>query len=171
MKPFIAVVGERSSGKSTVICSLAGCRNRGFRGWVRDNTTRKLIYVIASSPQENARGLRTARDLRSHIRRALRRNVIAFVMALQPYWRRTRRRLDMVTVLRTVQHTGRFALYGFVLDPPYRIRSGTHGVGGIIRHVRTLLQGANVNIALRRIDGRRFALLNARRIWRMTGVP
>lgn len=163
MKPFIAVIGERNSGKSTVITSLTGCPTRGFRDFIRDGATQREMLIIASSPQE--RRLRLA-DLRRLLRRAAtRRRVIGCVVALQPG--PTRTRLSMVGVLReAVRH--RFSLHVFVLDPGYEDQGGTFPVFNL---VRADLVGAGIRAAPRRLDGRRFAHLNAVRIRQMAGIP
>jgi hypothetical protein len=119
MRPFVAIIGGRNSGKSTIIKSLTGCPSGRFRGAVRDKVTGATIEVIASSPQEQALSLGA---LRAILRRAAAdRRCNGVVCALQPSRPRIRLSLEDV-LLEALAH--RFAIHAFVLDPEHTGHSG-----------------------------------------------
>jgi energy-coupling factor transporter ATP-binding protein EcfA2 len=148
MKPFIAVVGNRDSGKSTIIRSLTGAKFGQFRGTVQDMTTSRTIEVIGSSPQER---LLSLADLRKVLRKAAgAANCNGIVCALQPT--RPTKRLSMEQVLQEAAAHG-FAVHAYILDPEY---------GGAAGHAAVV--AARIRVAgfgARALDGRRFAQINA----------
>lgn len=126
-----------------------------------DGVTRREILVIASSPQELTV---PPAQLRTFLQQAAgRRRVIGCVIALQPT--RTNRRL--LGVLREAQRN-RFSLYIFILDPGYNAGRGSAPVFG---PVVVAVRGARITATLTRLDGRRFAHLNAVRIRQRAGIP
>lgn len=159
-KPFIAVIGGRKAGKSTVIQSLTGCPGRNFRGEVREPATNQTIHVIASSPQENPLS-------RSELRAALRQaandaNCRGFVIALQPAYRG--KNIRMKEVFQEVSKIQQFDLVGFVIDPPYNPTPSNLGVAAVRGQLLPL------NTKLKKLDGRRFVHSNARRVSDLTGL-
>jgi len=107
MKPFIAVVGGRNAGKSTVISSLTGCPSRTYRGFVVDLAANESIYVIASSPQEKPLAAaeltrvlnRVTADPQCH-------GIVIAIQPSQPY-----RRLSMEVIFRAAQRTLAYDLH------------------------------------------------------------
>ena len=147
-KPFVAVIGNRDSGKSTIIRSLTGARTSQFRGKVMDKATSRTIEVIGSSPQEN---LLSLSDLRKILKGAASSSACnGVVCALQPTNPRTR--LSMERVLQEAIAQG-FSVHAFILDPDYAGRAGQETV------VTTRL--STIGVIPTRIDSQRFAHLNA----------
>ena len=147
-KPFVAVIGNRNSGKSTIIRSLTGARTGQFRGTVTDKTTSRTIEVIGSSPQENPL---SASDLRKILKGAASRLTCnGVVCALQHTNPRTR--LSMEEVLHEAIAQG-FSVHAFVLDPDY---SGNIGQEAVV-----ITRLSRIGVIPIRIDSQRFAHLNA----------
>ena len=113
MQQFIAIIGNRNSGKSTIIKSLTGCPNSSFRGFVRDGSTSRCVYVICSSPQE--------RDLTLHEFQGILEKCAStsgcqgLVMAIQPTM--PTRRLSMETIFRGIADSGAFRMHAFMINP------------------------------------------------------
>jgi hypothetical protein len=148
MKPFIAIIGSRNSGKSTIIRSLTGAKFGQFRGNIQDKATLRNIEVIGSSPQEKAMLLQ---DLRKILKKAASMaNCNGVVCALQPT--RPTVRLSMEDVL---QEAGRhrFQVYAYILDPEYS--GGAGGAAAIANRVQA------AGFASQVLDGRCFAQMNA----------
>ncbi|SFB68914.1 GTPase domain-containing protein [Collimonas sp. OK412] len=113
MRKFVAIIGDRNSGKSTIIKSLTGCRTSSFRGSISDLSTGRSIYVICSSPQEHLLSL-------ADFRKALKTsetdpNCQGIVMAIQPTVPRAR--LSMEAIFQVVATTANFQMHAFLLDP------------------------------------------------------
>lgn len=148
MKTFIAIVGNRHSGKSTIIRCLTGANTGQFRGLVQDRATNKTIEVIGSSPQEKSLSLA---DLQKILKRARRSAVCnGVVCAIQPTIPRTR--LSMEYVLNEA-HSHGFKVYAYILDPDYQ---GTTGHATSIT-LRINAAGFTPHV----LDGRRFGHINA----------
>jgi energy-coupling factor transporter ATP-binding protein EcfA2 len=147
MPIFVAVIGSRDSGKSTIIKSLTGCLNNSFRGTVSDLASKTSVEVIASSPQERAMSLA---ELRAHLKTAAKPSFTGIVCALQPS--QTTKRLSMKNVLTEAQIRG-FTIYAFVLDPP---RQGSvHPAANVTSRLAAL------GLKYTTLDARQFAHLNA----------
>jgi len=156
-KPFVAVIGGRNSGKSTVIRSLTGARSGQFRGMVHDRATQETISVIGSSPQEQAL---TLQQLRSTLRTAMNNSRCrGIVCALQPSF--PTKRLSLEQVLQEARAL-RFRIRVFVLDPGYK------GARGHLEAVAARVR--NVGFGSKALDGRRFAQVNAGTINRRTRI-
>lgn len=158
MKPFIAVIGTRNAGKSTVIRSLTGCRNRTSRGLVTDRSTGKSLYVIASSPQEQRL---EPEEFKQIIDTVLGDDsILGLVMAVQPSWTSTR--MSMEDIFRAVQ--GMLSPIAVMLHPPYN-----DGASPPPQSVQARLKSFGVTLTVR--DGRRFAYLNASDTRGLAGIP
>lgn len=157
MKPFVAVIGDRNSGKSTIIRSLTGAKSGQFRGSVHDHATNRTIEVIGSSPQEL---LLSLADLRKILKKASTSAICnGVVCALQPNFPTSR--LSMERVLQEAAAYG-FRIHAYILDPAY---SGTSG------HAATVAaRVASVGSTSRLLDGRRFSQINAATINRHTRI-
>jgi hypothetical protein len=157
MPTFVAVVGHRNSGKSTIIRSLTGCPTRNHRDFVLDNLTGRSIYVVRSSPQEDPLTLEQLREILTEA--AARENCQGVVMAIQPTQPSVR--LSMEDVLDEAS-TRQFQVHVFVIDPD---RSGAPGAR-IIVDARLAGRG----ITTRVLDGRSFSLVNAQEINETTHI-
>ena len=154
------VIGSSNSGKSTIISSFSGCKTHGFNSFVEDKTNGKKIYVIASSPQEN--GYLTSQKLGQYLNTVTQNlNYIGCIIAIQP--RRTRTRLSLEDIFQQVQNTRAFEIYAFIVDPPYR--------GKQMDRTDITARLAALGIVPVSLDGRKFALLNAIEIKRITRIP
>lgn len=157
MKPFVAVIGSRNSGKSTIIRSLTGAKSGQFRGVITDNSTGRTIEVIGSSPQEQAL---TLVQLRAILRRAANAAVCnGVVCALQPTL--PSKRLSMEQVFHEAASFG-FLIHAYVLDPGYAGSSGSSSQ--VVRRVKA------AGYSARTLNGQRFAQVNAATINRATKV-
>ena len=160
MKPFVAVIGSRNSGKSTVICSLTGCERHGFRGKVEDRASNQKLYVIASSPQE--------KDLsRSNFNRILNEvlddnSILGIVVSIQP--NRPRDRLSMEDIFDRAELAAGFNIFAIMLDPPYNNLSRAE-----VEDVRRRLQERGIQLNV--LNGQHFAHFNACDIRALTGLP
>ncbi|WP_198389559.1 hypothetical protein [Burkholderia ubonensis] len=156
MQIFIAIIGGRNAGKSTIIKSLTGCPSGQYRGSVQDLVTKKSIEVIGSSPQEQAM---SRADLRAILKRAAGNALCnGIVCALQP--KKTRTRLSMEDVLQEALAYG-FKVHAYVLDPD---RSGSHSPPTVLTQLKT------AQVKVRTLDARRFAQINAATINKHTKI-
>lgn len=158
MQKFIAVIGNRNSGKSTVIRSLTGCPNCTFRGEVEDITTGESIYVICSSPQERHLSLQELRKILKAC--TANRKHRGLVMAIQPT--SPTKRLSMENIFQEVASSGFFQSHAFVLAPG-RV-GGYPNTAAIAKRLKPLKLKAIT------LDGGRFAMLNARVINKRTHI-
>ena len=164
MKQFVAIIGGRNSGKSTIISSLTGCCLRTFRGTIEDRAARQKIRVIASSPQEDPLSHKKFTNILNSI---IRDNaVIGIVMAIQPTY--PRKRLSLEEIIKTAQETKQFNIHAVIIYPSYN--SDNSGVDIDVQDVKARLQKLRVSSA-KVLDGRRFAYLNAHDIRESTGLP
>jgi hypothetical protein len=160
MKTFIAIIGNRNAGKSSVIKSLTGCPNNSFRGFVEDNRSGASIYVSCGSPQEQPVGLEDLADLRATLQEVMfLEGCRGAVMAIQPSVPNTR--LSMEAVLAEAMRQN-FAVHAYVLDPE------RNGATGAQASVSVRLKGMGL-VALP-LDTRRFAHINATIIDTATGI-
>ncbi|MBN2314354.1 MAG: 50S ribosome-binding GTPase [Sedimentisphaerales bacterium] len=164
IKKFIGVIGRSNAGKSTIIVSLTGCRNRNFRDSVTDKSNNESIYVIAWSPQERrldpeGDGLESeVKAFRKILNQLLQNdNCRGLVMAIQPT--RPRLRLSLEDIIQEVLNRDVFESYLFVLEPG---RNDPPDGRGILAEVNQRLR--NTPLRAQQLDGRRFAFLNARHI-------
>lgn len=161
MKKFIAVIGGRDAGKSTVIVSLTGCPNRSFQGPVTDRSNDENIYVIASSPQEKKLSQNEGNE-RNEFQNILTqvgqdKKCRGLVMAIQPS--RPRIKLSLEDIIQEVQNTNSFEPYLFILEPIYSQPPEAQSIStDVNRRLR------NTGLVPQVLDGRRFAFLNARNI-------
>jgi energy-coupling factor transporter ATP-binding protein EcfA2 len=155
-KPFVAIIGDRNAGKSTIIRCLTGVSTGSYRGTVTDGATGRTIEVIASSPQENRLSLAALRGI---LQKAKATNCNGVVCAIQPSQPRTRPSMEQILQLALTQG---FAVHAYVLDPTY---SGVMGNAASVR-ART----SKIGVALRVLDARRFGHLSAQAINRRTRV-
>jgi hypothetical protein len=158
VQQFVAIIGGRNSGKSTIIKSLTSCPNSGFRGFVYDRRTSRCIYVICSSPQECDLPLQEFRHILQEC--TLTPNCQGLVMAIQPT--RPRTRLSMETILQEIVHTGAFRVHAFMIDPGW---NGIHmDIGLLNNRLARFVRMPSV------LDGRRFSMINAHHVNRRTHI-
>lgn len=161
MKPFVAVIGKRNSGKSTLIRSLTGCRPK-TRGRVEDNCTGHNLYVVEQSPQEapieRAELRRTLEEIRDDV------NNVGAIVALQP--NRPYIRMSIEQVFELVDAVGGLRPFAFVIDPGYQGDSTQNLTADVRSRVREYVADE-----IQRLDGRQFAFLNAEVIRRTAGLP
>jgi len=164
-KKFIAVIGNRNAGKSTIIVSLTGCPNRSYRGTVRGilDNEEKSIYVIASSPQEKALEEEGRADLDAFqiiLNRVIQEeNCLGLVMAIQP--NRPKVRPSLEDIIREVHNTEFFESFLFVLQPG---RNDPPEAQQIETEINRRLRDTGIVLSAQGLDGRRFAFLNAQDI-------
>ena len=156
MKKYIAVIGGRDAGKSTVIVSLTGCPNRSFQGTVTDGfqSNNENIYVIASSPQEKNLSPGAFQNILTQVRQD--KKCRGLVMAIQASYPRIR--LSLEDIIQEVQDTISFEPYLFILEPGFSQPPEEQ----LIIDVNNRL--SNTGLVPQVLDGRRFAFLNARNI-------
>ena len=158
VQKFIAVIGNRNSGKSTIIRSLTGCPNSTFRGEVKDITTGESIHVICSSPQERPLTLQELRRILNAC--AANRKCRGLVMAIQPT--SPTKRLSMETIFQEVFSLGFFQSHAFTLAPG-RV-SGSPNTAAIVTRLKPFKLKQII------LDGGRFAMLNAQVINKRTHI-
>ncbi len=158
MKQFVAVIGNRNSGKSTVIKSLTGCSSSSYRGFVEDDDTKRRIYVICSSPQELELNLSKFQKI---IEKCVSDpNCQGLVMAIQPS--HPTKRLSLDNIFAEVSDNAAFQLNAFLLNPG---RKGPHpNTENIVFRLK------KVSVRLKVLDGRRFSHINASIINRTTHI-
>lgn len=151
MQKFLGIIGQRNSGKSTLIKSLTGCPTNSYRGFVVDEHSGRSIYVVCGSPQEDPGKLRDLDELKGILDEvASREGCIGIVMAIQPS--QPSIRLSMDEIFQEVQRR-KFQIHSYVLDP------GRGGNTTPVAAVNTRLKPFGV--VSTSVDGRRFAQLNA----------
>ena len=154
MKPLILVIGSTKAGKSTIISSLTGCKNHSYKGEVKDKSTKKEIYVICSSPQEENAAKNKYKKALDDV--PTNSHVIALVVAA-----RATRYLE--TIISDAQDTEEFNIY------PFLITSGYDSTNTHVDQALAIFQRRNIKHYV--LDGRRFAFLNAAKINKITGIP
>lgn len=149
-RKLVAVIGGGNAGKSTIIQSLTGCPTRTFCGRVRDSASAKEIEVLAASPQE--RNISTA-DLRRMLKDAAERpNSTGMVIAMRPS--RSRKRQSMENVFLLASEYG-LSASAFLIAPGYKNAPSQTDVN------ETLGRLAASNVPVQRLNGERFAHINA----------
>jgi hypothetical protein len=159
---FIAVIGQRNAGKSTIIRALTACKTVGFRGRVEDGKTNEWIEVIASSPQE-----RDMPDLATKMRKAANDpDCLGVVAALQPDYRGKRICMEGVFEIAQKCHA---KCYAFIISQPYD-EERARGVS--LTKVTTRLTEFRIRLAkpIHPLDARRFAHLNAAEIQKIANL-
>jgi Fe-S cluster assembly ATPase SufC len=117
MKPFVAVIGDRKSGKSTIIRSLTGCPTGSFVGEVAEKVHGKKIYVIAHSLQEKEE-LPKGESLSAILKKVIKdNNILGIVIAIQP--NNPTKKISMENIFRSAQKIGGFSFHTFVINPSY----------------------------------------------------
>ena len=158
MKKFVAIIGLRNSGKSTIIQSLTGCKSRGFEDYVYDEETHNSVYVVASSPQENPK---TREKIHQILNSVLNKSGCAgCIIAIQPS--QTRKRISMEDIFTVVKAIGSFQIFAFILHPT-RDNQNVN-----VQEIRSRL--ANFNVRIEILDARKFSHFNATRIQNITNI-
>ncbi len=161
-KKFVAVIGYRNSGKSTIVQSLTGCNNRSFIGYVEDKEANLSIFVHSTSPQEHPATNQAAFD--RYLRNAKEKaNLQGLVFAIQPT--KPRRRLLMETMFNLAKQRG-FECYAFILQPPYK-----NGEVMKFDEIRDRVLSGDSTAKIFALDARRFAVLNAEAIRSISRLP
>ena len=156
MKPLIAIVGVRGSGRSSIIRCLTGAPSDGFRGYITSRDTRESILVLASSPWE-------ARVDPAELTRTLSEAVSdpacrGIVCALQP----DSPRLAVVEHLAAKEH---LETHVFLVNPP---RGGTEANPAASRELDRRL--GRFGVLIHSLDGNLFPFRNATTIESMTAL-
>jgi hypothetical protein len=156
-RKFIAVIGHADAGKSTIIQSLTGCKNRQFYGRVQDRDRRKWINVIATSPKENGRI--TRRKVVAMMRAtATNSRYLGMVMALQPHKEKARGRLTIQEVFEMSSRYD-FERHVFFILKPHKNGNRTAGIDA--NEVEKLIGDIEFKPPLQPLNARRFAHINA----------
>jgi hypothetical protein len=158
MKKFVAVIGPRTAGKTTIIRSLTGCKTMCYRGWIADNFTGRLIFVIAASPQEKPMSLAEFRRILDQVARTT--QCTGIVAAFQP--RTPRGGLGIEDFFQELDNEPSFEKYAFILNPS-RDNTPTDA-----QAIHTRLD--RFAPAFHQLDARRFCHLNAAQIQALTHI-
>ena len=158
MPKFVAVIGQRNSGKSSIVKSLTGCPQSAFRDIVYDRTTGRSIYVICSSPQEQPFTLAQLKTAIAKCRSTP--NCQGIVIAIQPTF--PRKRLSLEDIFQELAISAQFQSFAFVLDPGYDGASA--GYNNISKRI------SNYPSYCASLDGQRFAQVNAEIINSVTQI-
>jgi len=157
VKKFVAVIAKTKAGKSTIIKSLTGCPSSNYRDFVEDKMTKRRIFVICGSPQEQDLSLDELKDILKMVDSDS--NCTGIVMAIQPT--EPTRRLSMEDIFGEVKAAGSFQINAFTIDPNWRdARLDTS--------VAPRLSALSVNS--QKLDGRRFSIVNAAAINQATNI-
>ena len=161
-KKFVAVIGYRRSGKSTIIRSLTGCGSGAFVGEVCDNAANVSLFVHAPSPQEFGKTDEGAFD--KFLQRCKRSQQIqGLVSAIQPTL--PNRRLSLEKMFSLARQRG-FESCAFILEHPYKgVRIGN------FERIKERVLNTDPNARVFALDGRRFAILNAEAIRSLCRLP
>lgn len=166
-KKFIAVVGYRKSGKSTIIQSLSGCHNHSFRGFITDHSINLSIYVHAPSPQERPSTDEAAfGKLLGRV--ATNKACQGLVIAIQPTL--ARERLRMERMFEMAREAG-FESYAFVLEFPFNDKKQAEKRIGNFENIKKRILDSDPETSVISIDGRRFASLNSEAIRSIARFP
>ncbi|MGQ0548178.1 MAG: hypothetical protein ACT4PY_00695 [Armatimonadota bacterium] len=123
-----------------------------------DLSTRRSLYVIASSPQEDPLGPDKFKEI---VERVLSDDsILGLVMAVQPS--RPRARLSLEDIFEVVQ--GKLSPIAVMLHPPYK-----NGASPPPQSVQARLNPLGVTLTI--LNGQRFSYLNARDIRKLAAIP
>ncbi|MFQ2014898.1 hypothetical protein ACK336_16880 [Aeromonas veronii] len=155
---FLGVIGNRNSGKSSIIQSLSGCRTANYRDYMY-GVPGQSIYVCCSSPQEKAFEFNNSQDLAAIS--AVMTQVVSrassgcrgMVMAIQP--NNPRSRPSMESIFHQAVSAGFTDLYAFVVDPGYASSFA------IFPSVNQRLKNTGVSAHISQISGANFPFVNA----------
>jgi len=163
-KRFIAVIGAQNTGKSTIIKSLTGCKTASTRDWVVDQSTKRRMWVICSSPQEQ---IMPIIELRRIVRQAsTTQSCIALVVAIQPST--PSKRISMEDIFQEVDKSGAFENFAYTMSSGYNGNGySTSGLSAI----QSRITGISPSTITAQIDGRRFSFLNAAFIRNSSAIP
>jgi predicted kinase len=161
-RKFVAVIGYRNSGKSTIIRSLTGCESRSFIGEVQDNEANLSIFVHAPSPQE--RGKVDKKVFENYLQKAKKgQRIQGLVFAIQPTI--PNRRLSMEEMF-SLARQGGFECYAFILEDPYKGKRIEN-----FENIKSRVLDSAPDARVFALDGRRFAVLNAETIRSLSRLP
>lgn len=120
---FVGVVGNKNSGKSSIIQSVTGCKSPIYNDFIYDNSTNESIYVCCHSPQElifNYSGsvnIEAIEELVENLKS--KKNCRGLIMALQPNNPRIKPSIEDVYNVVTRNASGFSSFYCFVVEPGY----------------------------------------------------
>ncbi|MGD0801847.1 MAG: hypothetical protein ABR906_11070 [Terracidiphilus sp.] len=161
-KKFVAVIGYRKSGKSTIIRCLTGCENGSFIGEIHDKEVNLSIFVHAPSPQEHIKTDLKVFD--NYLQEAKKgKHIQGLVFAIQPTL--PNRRLSMEQMFSLARQRG-FESYAFILEHPYkgeRIRN--------FDNIKSRVLDVDPDAKIFALNGHRFAILNAEAIRSLSRLP
>lgn len=159
-KSFVAVIGHRESGKSSIIRALTGVKGQRSPELVEDVSTGKWIHVISHSPEECPLPDKQFRNVMNMVANS--RLARGVVIALQP--NRPSRRQSIEDIFRMAK-AYRFNFRVFVIETPYQRNSrGTDPT-----EIEQRLTAVGVSVRAQPLDARRFAHINAAAIRNIVG--
>ncbi len=172
---FIGVIGERNSGKSTIIRSLTGCSSSRFRGTVTAEDSlgnKRCVEVVCSSPQElslNNPNVLTTRaieisNFESLLAKAQGFSFNGLVSAIQPK-SSLRKRITMEIMFNLALHH-KFNCFAYILSPGYNQNSVLNDAEIIARLVSVGVLQKNIKT----LNAEQFAILNAEIIRNQTRI-
>jgi len=158
MKPFIMLIGNSHSGKSTIISSLTGYKYKRLRHFVEDKSTGQKISVIINSPQESVVNVARFKELLQNTFDQA--DYIGLVIAIQPNF--PTKRLSLEEIIFIANDTGDWEFNAFILNPPY------NGDQFDSTEIETRLEFVDVNYHT--LNAQQFAFLNAEQIKNITNI-
>jgi energy-coupling factor transporter ATP-binding protein EcfA2 len=166
-KKFVAVVGYRNSGKSTIIQSLSGCKSHSYKGLITDSSVNLSVYVHAASPQEDPR---TNEGAFTRILNRVKADASCqgLLIAVQPTL--TRERLRMERMFEIARQAG-LETYAFVIEFPFDKKRLAQGGIGNFENIKERILKSDPKAKISSIDGRRFAILNSEAIRSIARFP
>jgi energy-coupling factor transporter ATP-binding protein EcfA2 len=161
-KKFVAVIGPSDSGKSTVIRSLTGVLGiSDFYGYIEDRSTGLKIYFHSRSPQEHVpENEEIFKELLEDVSKD--KKVQGIIFAIQPTTPQKRLSMDKMFEL---TKKADLENYAFILDPPYGKASVDY------EEVKKRVMDKDPFAHVFKLDGRRFAILNAEAIRALSRFP
>lgn len=159
-KSFVAVIGHRESGKSSIIRALTGIKGKRVPERVEEVSTGKWISVISHSPEECPLTDKQFRNVMKMVANS--RLALGVVIALQPNRPWQRQRMEDIFKLAKPY---RFTFRVFVIEVAYQPHSRGTDPGEIEQRLTTI----GVNVRAHAVDARRFAHVNAAAIRNIVG--